>query len=106
MRGFLRAMVVTTLLVCGTPALAGEAVTLTGRVTGVRQYPKTQTICLIFTSGDKKDFMICDDVTAKDRIEELFALGKKDQSCRIEAMVTKTADRETYLKVTRVTTGD
>lgn len=104
MRCLLRALALT-LLCCGAAAQAGEAVNLAGRVTGVYQYPKTQTICLAFESKDKKSYMICDDVTAKDIIEQLFALGKKDTDCRIEGSVAKKIGDETHLNVTRVTQG-
>ena len=104
MRCLLRALALAVLL-CGAAAQAGEAVNLTGRATSVFQYPKTETICLSFETTDKKTYMICDDVTAKDVIEKLFALGKKDAACRIEGSVSKKAADETYLNVTRVTEG-
>ncbi|MEL7641544.1 MAG: hypothetical protein AAGU21_18065 [Solidesulfovibrio sp.] len=104
MRAFLRAVALTVVF-CGAAAQAGEAVNLAGRVTGVYQYPKTETICLSFESKDKKSYMICDDVTAKDIIEQLFALGKKDADCRIEGSVSKKVGDETQLNVTRVTEG-
>ncbi|UJX40692.1 hypothetical protein K9F62_18665 [Desulfovibrio sp. JY] len=104
MRSILWALVLTGLL-CGVPALAAQPITLDGRVSGVMQFPKTQTICLSFTGNDKKNYMICDDVTAKDVIEQLFALGKKDTPCHIEGTVAKTSGEDVYLTVTRVTQG-
>ena len=70
MRGLLRALALT-LVFCGAAAQAGEAVNLAGRCTGVFQYPKTETVCLSFETTDKKPYMICDDVTAKEIIEQL-----------------------------------
>ncbi|EFL50382.1 conserved hypothetical protein [Solidesulfovibrio fructosivorans JJ]] len=104
MRSLLWALVLTGLL-CGVPARAAQSVTLDGRVSGVMQYPETQTICLSFTSNEKKQYMICDDVTAKEVIEQLFALGKKDAPCRIEGAVAKKSGDDVYLSVTRVTQG-
>ena len=104
MRGLLRALALT-LVFCGAAAQAGEAVNLAGRCTGVFQYPKTETVCLSFETTDKKTYMICDDVTAKEIIEQLFALGKKDAACHIEGSVAKKSGEETYLSVTRVTEG-
>ncbi len=104
MRCLMRAVVLTA-LVCCAPAEAGESVAATGRVMGVFQYPKTNTICLSFESKDKKTYMICDDVTSKDIIEKLFALGKKDADCRIEAAVAKKNGDEVYLNVTGVAQG-
>lgn len=104
MRTLLRAFALI-LLFGGLPALAGEAVSLTGRVTGVFQYPKTETICLSFEAKDKKTYMICDDVTAKDVIEKMFALGKKDADCRIDGSVAKKSGDEVYLNITGVGQG-
>lgn len=104
MRSVFPLLVLTALLGCG-PVLAAESVALTGRVTGVLQYPKTETICLQFESKDKKTFLICDDVTAKETIEKLFALGKKDADCRIEGTVAKKAGDEVYLAVATVAEG-
>ncbi|MHC1789039.1 hypothetical protein [Solidesulfovibrio sp.] len=103
----MRACVLTValLLFAATPALAAEAVSLTGRVTGVMQYPKTETICLAFEGKDKKRYLICDDVTAKDVIETMFALGKKDADCRIDGTVAKKNGDEVYLNITGVGQG-
>uniref|UniRef100_I2Q0I5 Uncharacterized protein n=1 Tax=Desulfovibrio sp. U5L TaxID=596152 RepID=I2Q0I5_9BACT len=87
------------------PAQAAESVALTGRTTGVFQYPKTETICLSFETKDQKRYMVCDDVTSKDVIEKLFALGKKDADCRIEGTVAKKSGEDVYLAVTGVTEG-
>lgn len=85
------------------PAHAGEAVDLVGRATGVYQYPKTQTICMVFeTTKDQKRYFICDDVTAKDVIERLFELGKKDTECRIEGTVAKKTGDDVYLTIGKV----
>ena len=86
-------------------ASAAETVALSGRVTGVLQYPKTETICLSFETKDKKSYMICDDVTSKEIIEKLFALGKKDADCRIDGTVAKKSGDEVYLSVTGVAQG-
>jgi hypothetical protein len=101
MRCLLRAFVLAALC-CAAPALAGENVSLTGRVIGILQYPTTNTICLTFETKDKKPYMICDDVTAKDIIEKLFALGKKDADCRIDGTVAKKTGNDVYLSVTGV----
>jgi|GEM_PF-1215973 len=96
------------LLIAGlwaAPAPAAEAVAVAGRVTGVFQYPKTETICLGFEAKDKKAYMICDDVTPKELIEQLFALGKKDVDCRVDATVAKKSGDEVYLAVTGVAQG-
>jgi hypothetical protein len=96
-------------LVCcmsSLPAQAGEAVDLVGRATGVYQYPKTQTICMVFeTTKDPKRYFICDDVTAKDVIERLFELGKKDAECHIEGTVTKKSGEDVYLTIGKVSQG-
>ena len=92
------------LIILAVPVCAAESVSLTGRVTGVRQYPQKETICLAFEAKDQKSYLICDDVTAKDVIEKLFALGKKDADCRIDGTVAKKAD-ETYLQITGVGQG-
>lgn len=85
------------------PAQAGEAVDLAGRATGVYQYPKTQTICMVFeTTKDQKRYFICDDVTTKDVIERLFEFGKKDAECRIQGTMTKKTNEAVYLNVTTV----
>jgi hypothetical protein len=94
----------TVLLGCA-PALAGENVALSGRVTGIQQYPKTNTICLSFETKDKKPYMICDDVTSKDIIEKLFDLGKKDADCRIDGSIAKKNADGVYLTVTGVAQG-
>ena len=91
---------------CAQPVLAGENVSLTGRIMGVFQYPKTNTICLSFETKDKKPYMICDDVTAKDIIEKLFELGKKDADCRIDGTVAKKTGDDVYLSVTGVAQGN
>lgn len=103
----MRACVLTMalLLFAATPALAAETVSLTGRVTGVMQYPQKETICLSFESKDKKNYLICDDVTAKDVIEKLFALGKKDADCRIDGTMVKKNGEEVYLNITGVGQG-
>ena len=105
MRSLSWAFALLVTLVCGTPALAGENVSLNGRVIGVFQYPKTNTICLSFETKDKKPYMICDDVTAKDIIEKLFDLGKKDADCRIDGSVAKKTGEDVYLHVTGVAQG-
>lgn len=84
-------------------ALAGESVSVSGRATAVFQYPKTNTICLAFETKDRKHFLVCDDVTAKDVIEQLFALGKKDAPCHIEGTVAKISGDDVRLRVTKVT---
>lgn len=104
MRNVIRALTLTAFLACA-PALAADTVTLTGRATGVFQYPKTDTICLSFETKDQKRYMICDDVTAKDIIEKLFDLGKKDADCRIEGTVAKKTGEDVYLSIARVTEG-
>jgi len=102
MRAFL---LMLALLLAAGPGLAAEAVSLNGRVTGIMQYPQKETICLTFESKDKKSFLICDDVTSKDVIEKLFALGKKDADCRIDGTVAKKAGSEVYLNITGVAQG-
>lgn len=104
MRSLVRVLVLMVFL-CGATAQAGESVALSGRVSGVLQYPTTQTICLSFETKEQKKYLICDDVTAKDVIERLFALGKKDAQCRIEGTVAKKSGDDTYLAVTRVAEG-
>ena len=101
----MRALLLVMLLGCAVPALAAEAVSLTGRVTGVKQYPQKETICLSFEAKDKKAYLICDDVTAKDVIEKLFALGKKDADCRIDGSVAQKSGEEIYLTITGVGQG-
>jgi len=104
----MRSLLLTTALLVlfgGVPALAGEAVSLTGRVTGIFQYPKTEMICMTFESKEKKSYMICDDVTAKDVIEKLFAFGKKDADCRIDGTVAKKNGDDVYLSITGVGQG-
>ena len=88
------------------PALAGEVVNLTGRTTGVFQYPSTNTICLAFETKEQKRFLVCDDVTSKEVIEKLFELGKKDTECRIEGTVAKKNGEDVYLNVTQVAQGN
>lgn len=104
MRSLFRVLALTALWGVGA-AWAAESVTLTGRTTGVFQYPKTETICLSFETKDQKRYMVCDDVTSKDVIEKLFALGKKDADCRIQGTVAKKAGEDVYLAVTGVTEG-
>jgi len=101
MRAF---MLLLMFMACADSALAAEAVSLTGRVTGVKQYPQKEIICLAFEAKDKKNYLICDDVTSKDVIEKLFDLGKKDADCRIDGTVVKKAD-EVYLNITGVGQG-
>ena len=102
----MRACLLTlALILAAASGLAAEAVSLTGRVTGIQQYPQKETICLAFESKDKKNFLICDDVTAKDVIEKLFALGKKDADCRIDGTVVKKSGDEVYLNITGVGQG-
>ena len=101
MRAFL---LLLTLTAFAASAQAAETVSLTGRVTGVKQYPQKETICLAFEAKDKKTYLICDDVTSKDVIEKLFDLGKKDADCRIDGTVAKKAD-EVYLNITGVGQG-
>jgi hypothetical protein len=101
MRNLLRVVGLGVFLAC-TPALAGENVALTGRVMGISQYPNTNTICLSFETKDKKPYLICDDVTAKDIIEKLFDLGKKDAECRIDGTIAKKNAEGVYLTVTGV----
>lgn len=100
----MRCLLWSLVLVCGLAnlAVAGEAVDLSGRVTGVYQYPRTQTICMPFETKDQKRFLICDDVTAKDVIEQLFDYGKRDTDCRIAGTVAKKAGDDVYLQVTGV----
>ena len=101
----MRRVLLALTLVCLGPVLAAranESVNLIGRATGVFQYPKTNTICLAFETKDQKHFLICDDVTSKDIIEQLFALGKKDAECRIEGSVDKKIGEDVRLHVTRV----
>jgi hypothetical protein len=93
------------LVLAAATGLAAEAVSLTGRVTGVLQFPQKETICLSFESKDKKSYLICDDATAKDVIEKLFALGKKDTDCRVDGTVSKKNGDEIYLTVTNVGQG-
>lgn len=101
----MRRVLLALAMVCLVPvvlARAGEAVNAVGRATGVFQYPKTNTICLAFETKDHKRFLICDDVTSKDIIEQLFALGKKDAPCRIEGTVARKTGEDVRLRVTRV----
>ncbi len=93
------------LMPCCLEAGAGEPVSITGRATDAFQYPKTDTICLLFEDKDKKQYYICDDVTPKDLIEKLFALGKKDTDCQIEGAVSKKVGNDVYLGVTRIKEG-
>lgn len=93
------------LILAAASGLAAEAVSLTGRVTGIQQYPQKETICLSFESKDKKTFLICDDATAKDVIEKLFALGKKDTDCRIDGTVARKNGNDVYLTITGVGQG-
>ena len=93
------------LILAAATGLAAEAVSLTGRVTGVMQYPQKETICLSFEAKDKKSYLICDDATAKDVIEKLFALGKKDTDCRVDGTVSRKNGDEIYLTVTGVGQG-
>jgi hypothetical protein len=83
-------------------AYAASSVIVSGRATAVFQYPKTNTICLAFETKDRKRFLICDDVTSKDVIEQLFALGKKDAPCRIEGSVAGKTGEDVRLRVTKV----
>ena len=102
----MRACLLTlVLLLAAASGLAAEAVSLAGRVTGIQQYPQKETICLSFESKDKKNYLICDDVTSKDVIEKLFALGKKDADCRIDGTVVKKSGEEVYLNITGVAQG-
>ena len=101
MRSLLRMLVLAWILSC-TPALADEAVNVAGRAMGVLQYPTTNTICLRFETKEGQRFLVCDDVTAKDIIEQLFSFGKKDAPCRIEGTVAKKSGEDVYLRVTRV----
>lgn len=105
MRSIFLALAVLVWFGGGALAQAGEAVALNGQVTGVMQFPTTQTICLTFTTKEKKDYMICDDITAKDVIEQLFALGKKDAPCHIEGTVSQKSGEDVRLAVTRVSQG-
>jgi len=89
-------------LVACPGALAAESVSVNGRTVGVMQYPATNTICLRFEATEGRHFLICDDVTAKNVIEQLFALGKKDVSCHIEGTVAKKSGEAAYLRVSRV----
>lgn len=101
----MRHVLLAMAMVCLFPVLsarANEAINLIGRATGVFQYPKTDTICLAFETKEQKRFLICDDVTSKDIIEQLFALGKKDAECRIEGTVAKKTGEDVRLRVTRV----
>jgi hypothetical protein len=101
----MRHLVLAMALIClfpGVAARASEAVNVVGRATGVFQYPKTNTICLAFETKDQKRFLVCDDITAKEVIESLFALGKKDAECRLEGTVAKKSGEDVYLRVTRV----
>jgi hypothetical protein len=101
----MRHLLLAMALVClapGVTARANESINVVGRATGVFQYPKTNTICLAFESKDQKRFLVCDDVTAKEVIEQLFALGKKDTPCRIEGTVAKKSGEDVLLRVTRV----
>jgi hypothetical protein len=104
MRRLFQALALWALLGAAS-AQAAESVALVGRTTGVFQYPKTETICLSFETKDQKRYMVCDDVTSKDIIEKLFALGKKDADCRIEGTVAKKSGDDVYLAVTGVTEG-
>lgn len=101
MQSLLRVFVLTVLLGCA-PAIAGESVSISGRVVGVLQYPKTNTICMSFVSKDKNPYFICDNVTSKDIIEQLFALGKQDANCRIQGSVSKKEKDGVYLAITTV----
>jgi len=102
----MRACLLTlALILAAASGLAAEAVSLTGRVTGIQQYPQKETICLSFESKDKKNYLICDDVTSKDVIEQLFALGKKDADCRISGTVAKKGGDAVYLQITGVVQG-
>ena len=102
----MRACLMTlALILAAASGLAAEAVSLTGRVTGIQQYPQKETICLSFESQDKKNYLICDDVTSKDVIEQLFALGKKDADCRINGSVAKKNGDGVYLQITGVVQG-
>ena len=93
------------LILAAATGLAAEAVSLTGRVTGIMQYPQKETICLSFEAKDKKSYLICDDATAKEIIEKLFALGKKDADCRIDGTVAQKSSDEVYLAITSVGQG-
>jgi len=85
------------------PVLAGETVNVTGQATGAFQYPATNTICLRFEVKEGgAQYLVCDDVTPKDIIEKLFALGTKNTPCRIEGMVVKKTGEDVYLRVTQV----
>lgn len=101
MRAFWWALPLLGLLTCSA-ALAAESVHLVGRATGISQYPEANTVCLRFATKEGQPFLICDDVTARDVIEQLFALGKKDVPCRIEGTVAKKSGGQTFLRVTRV----
>ncbi|KHK04426.1 hypothetical protein [Desulfovibrio sp. TomC] len=93
------------LILTAATGLAAETVSLTGRVTGVMQYPQKETICLSFETKDKKHYLICDDATAKDIIEKLFALGKKDADCRVDGTVAQKSGDEVRLAITGVGQG-
>ena len=102
MRWCLRLAALMWVLSCA-PALAGETMSVTGQATGSFQYPATNTICLRFEAKEGGgQYLVCDDVTAKDIIEKLFALGIKNIACRIEATVVKKTGEDVYLRVTQV----
>ena len=105
MRWCLRLAALMWVLSCA-PALAGETMTVTGQATGSFQYPATNTICLRFEAKEGGgQYLVCDDVTAKDIIEKLFALGKKDADCRIDGTVAQKSSDEVYLAITSVGQG-
>ncbi len=83
--------IVLVSVVCGWSGLgtAGEKIATMARPVSLFWDQERRAFCCEVRSvSDGRGFLVCDDVTGKPVMEELFRLGKMDAACTVSGEVT------------------